>query len=107
MLIYWVLIIRTQSEKLGHIAIIDTNPRRDKLAKNEKIEENKRKNLLGIQYSEDIRYNERTSAKRVNSRMKDEFGAKNLRVKGHLKVFCHLMFGILALTADQLIKLAT
>lgn len=100
-------IIRNQSKKLGHISIIDTNPRRNKLAKNEKIEENRRKNLLGIKYSEEIRYNERTSAERVNARLKDEFGAKNIRVKGHLKVYCHLMFGILALTADQLIRLVT
>jgi hypothetical protein len=28
-----------------------------------------------------------------------------VRVRGHAKVMCHLMFGVLALTADQLMRL--
>ena len=35
---------------------------------------------------------------------KDEFGGRFVRVRGHAKVMCHLMFGILALTADQFIR---
>ena len=42
---------------------------------------------------------------RVNGRLKDEFGARQVRVRGHSKVLCHLMFGILALTVDQLLRL--
>ena len=34
---------------------------------------------------------------RVFSRLKDEFGAR--------KIMAHLMFGVLALTVDQLLKL--
>jgi hypothetical protein len=30
---------------------------------------------------------------------------RNVRVRGHAKVACHLMFGILALTCDQLLRL--
>jgi len=30
-----------------------------------------------------------------------------VRVRGHDKVFCHLMFGILALAAEQLMRLVT
>ena len=30
-----------------------------------------------------------------------------VRVRGHAKVMCHLMFGILALTANQMIILVT
>ena len=30
-----------------------------------------------------------------------------LRVRGHAKVLCHLMFGIVALTVDQLMRLVT
>ena len=52
-----------------------------------------------------MRYNERTSAERVNARLKDEFGGRNVRVRGHAKVLCHLMFGIVALTVDQLMRL--
>jgi hypothetical protein len=43
---------------------------------------------------------------RVYSRLKDEFGARVIRVRGASKIMAHLMFGILlALTADQLLKL--
>ena len=42
-------------------------------------------------------------AERVNARLKDEFGARFLRVRGALKVKCHLMFGIVALAVDQII----
>jgi len=34
--------------------------------------------------------------------LKDEFGGRQVRVKGHANVHLHLMFGILALFADQL-----
>lgn len=50
-----------------------------------------------------IRYRERTTIERVNSDLKDNFGGNNVRVKGHDKVFAHLMFGMLALTAQRLI----
>ena len=39
------------------------------------------------------------------SRLKDEFGARAIRVRGAGKVMAHLMFGVLALTVDQLLKL--
>ena len=34
--------------------------------------------------------------------IKDNYGANQIRVKGHLKVFCHLMFGVIALTVKQI-----
>jgi hypothetical protein len=42
---------------------------------------------------------------RVNARIKDEFGGKHVRVRGAAKVMAHLMFGIVALTVDQLLRL--
>ncbi len=51
-----------------------------------------------------IRYNHRNSVERLNGRLKDEFNARVLRVKGHAKVMSHLMFGVIALTVDQLMK---
>jgi hypothetical protein len=42
---------------------------------------------------------------RINGRLKDEFGARDIRVRGPQKVMAHLMFGVLALTADQLLRL--
>jgi hypothetical protein len=31
-------------------------------------------------------------SQRVNARLKDEFGGRNVRVRSHAKVLCHLMF---------------
>ena len=42
---------------------------------------------------------------RVNGRLKDEFGARHLRVRGHKKVQAHLMFGIVVLCVDQIMRL--
>ena len=75
--------------------------------KNEMTAENKRCRLVGHKTAEVIRYNERSTAERVNARLKDEFGGRVVRVRGHAKVMCHLMFGILALTANQMLILVT
>ena len=63
--------------------------------------------LLGFASAEDLRYRERTTVERVNARLKDEFGGRMIRVRGHAKVMCHLMFGIVALAADQILRLVT
>ena len=49
----------------------------------------------------------RTVAERFNSRLKEGFGAGNVMVRGAAKVRLHLMFGLIALFADQLLKLAS
>lgn len=54
---------------------------------------------------DEVRYRERTVAERTNARPKDEFGGRNIMVEGHAKVMSHLMFGLLALGADQLMRL--
>ena len=87
--------------------IIDANPRRDTAAKAEKSAEEKRRQLLGYKTAEDVRFNERTTVERVNARLKDEFGARMVRVRGNAKVMCHLMFGVLALSVDQILRLIT
>ena len=53
------------------------------------------------------RYEERTAVERVHARLKDEFGGRHVRVRGHRKVMAHLMFGLLALTVDQILRLCT
>jgi hypothetical protein len=84
--------IHAFSKRLGHVPIIDNNPRRGK----EKIK---------MDPAEKKRYNQRSSAERVNSNLKDNYGGNNIRVKGAKKVACHLMFGLIALTATQLFNL--
>lgn len=98
-------IIREYSESLGHVPIIDINPRRNTKLKEEMRVEARRLELLHFERLEDRRYKERTSVERVYGRLKDEFGGKMIRVRGYAKVMTHLMFGMLALTADQLIRL--
>jgi len=80
------------SRALGHCPIIDPNPRRSK-------------NPRLLDPHEKERFKERSSVERVNSNLKDNWGGRFVRVKGATKVACHLMFGILAMSADKLIAL--
>ncbi len=79
------------SKTLGHIPIIDHNKRKG---------EKKEFDLL-----EKRRYNQRSSAERVNSNLKDNYAGVGIRVKGHCKVMAHLMFSLIALTANQLFNM--
>ena len=100
-------IIREHSRSLGHVPIIDINPRRNAKLKEELRAEERRLELLHFERPEDRRYKERTNIERVYARLKDEFGGRMVRVRGYAKVMTHLMFGILALTADQLMRLVS
>jgi transposase len=96
--------IAQRSHALGHVPIIDKNPR-SAPGKAEMEAEACGRQIAGYKLAEQVRYNERSAAERVNARLKDEFGGRNVRVRGHAKVLCHLMFGVLALTCDQLMRL--
>ena len=54
-----------------------------------------------------LRYRQRSGVERVNSGRKDSCGGRHVRVRGPTKVCCHLMFGVLVLTVDQLLRLVT
>jgi hypothetical protein len=95
--------IREKSRALGHVPIIETKPARG--CKATAAAEAKARRTAGYEPAEAIRYNERTASERVNGALKDSYGGRGVRVRGHAKVFCHLMFGILALTAEQLMRL--
>lgn len=101
---YDVEAIREHSCSLGHKPLIDRNPRRDKELAEELKVELKRQQHINWEPPEKVRYKERTTAERANARLKDEFGGRTVRVRGHAKVMCHLMFGVLVLAADQLLK---
>ena len=98
--------IHAISERLGHVPIIDTNPRRDKALKEARNREARARRAAGHVEARTVRYRIRTVVERTNARLKDEFGARHVRVRGPTKVACHLMFGLLALTADQVMRLA-
>jgi IS5 family transposase len=53
--------------------------------------------------AEQERYKTRTTVERTNSAIKDDFGRRYIRVRGHEKVTAHLMFGVLAMTALRLV----
>jgi hypothetical protein len=97
--------IYAASRALGHVPIIDPKPRRG--TKAEHAAEARAKRRANYQLAEERRYDERTSSERVNGSLKDNYGANDVRVRGHDKVFCHLMFGVLALTIEQLMRFVT
>lgn len=98
--------IHDHSRSLGHVPVIDPVPR-SKDAKDAWAMEKKARRQIAWKPAEARRLAQRTSCERVNSRLKDQFGGNNLRVRGPTKAMCHLMFGILALTIDQLTRLVT
>lgn len=53
------------------------------------------------------RYNERGSAERFNARLKEEFGGRNVMVRGAQEVMSQLMFGAISIFADHLVQLET
>ena len=76
---------------LQHVPVIDINKRRS--------------NAIPLSPAEKRRYCERSSVERTNSDLKDNYGAHHIRVKGHWKVLCHLMFSIIALTVKPLFNM--
>jgi hypothetical protein len=79
--------------ELGHVPIIDLHSSRKQKGE-------------AFDPATARRYGERTVVERAYSRLKDEFGARFVRVRGHAKVHLHLMLGVITLFADQLLKLA-
>jgi hypothetical protein len=95
--------IREQSRELGHVPIVDPKPPIVPKSKVPAIPVGVVRRQLS--WAEEERYKERTMVERVNARLKDEFGGRHVRVRGAAKVMAHLMFGVLALTADQILRL--
>ncbi|MCO5350283.1 MAG: hypothetical protein M9913_05165 [Bryobacteraceae bacterium] len=59
-----------------------------------------------LTWAQQERYKERTMSERVNARLKDEFEPARSASPAAAKVMAHLMYGVLALTVDQWMKLA-
>jgi hypothetical protein len=99
--------IKAKSRALGHVPIIDPHSRSVPGGKEAIAAEARGRRKAGYVLAEDVRYNERSAAERVNAHLKDDFGGRYVRVRGHAKVFCHLMFGVLALSIEQIMRLLT
>lgn len=91
---YDSVILRQRTSDKGHVALTDFNRRSPKddrcFAPHEKI-----------------RYKNRSSAERVNSNLKDNYGARMVRVRGHDKVLTYLTFGLFCITVEQTLRLLT
>jgi hypothetical protein len=97
--------IHAHSRQLQHVPLIAPHPRRGtkRVSKLTKAFPARPAPQLG--WAQQDRFHERTMIERVNARLKDEFGASHVRVRGAAKVMAHLMFGVLALTVDQWLRL--
>jgi hypothetical protein len=91
---YDARIIRDHVTSKGHVPLIDYNHRGPK-------------DTRTFYPHEAVRYKERSTAERTNSNLKDNFGGRFIRVQGHAKVFTHLMFGLLAITILQTVRILT
>jgi hypothetical protein len=96
--------IHDHGKALGHMPIIDRNFRAQREAKAEWAREVERMKLIHMPDPDDVIFDFRTMAERINARLKDEFGARFVRVRGAIKVKCHLVFGLVALTVDQILR---
>src|SRR6201987_5526558 len=101
---YDAAVIHDHSKALGHAPIIDCNFRAQHEAKAEWAKDVERMKLIHMPDPDDRLFDFRTMAERVNARLKDEFGARVVRVRGAIKVKCHLMFGVVAVAVDQILR---
>jgi hypothetical protein len=98
--------IHEHSRELGHVPIIAPHSRRGTKKPSQLPKVFPDKPTPQLTWAQQERFKERTMIERVNGRLKDEFGARFLRVRGAAKVMAHLMFGVLALTVDQWVRLS-
>jgi hypothetical protein len=88
---YHAALIHRVSKGLGHVPIIEANRRWGEPAE--------------MEPDRARRYAKRTQSERFNSRLKDDRGGRFVRVRGHPKVHAHLMFGLLVIFAEALLRL--
>jgi hypothetical protein len=84
--------IRNHIAKKGHVPLIDFNRRSPKDERR-------------FEDFEKERYKERSGAERANSNLKDNLGARTIRVRGHKKVFMHLCLGLVVMAVEQTVRL--
>jgi hypothetical protein len=99
--------IHGQSRQLNHVPIIAIHGRRGTKKPSQMPKVFPTTPTPELTWAEQERYKTRTMSERVNARLKDEFGASHLRVRGAAKAMAHLMFGVLALTVDQWLRMQT
>lgn len=86
----------------GRVPVVAFHPRRATRKPSQVPKAIPPKPMPEMDWAKRERYAQRTMVERVNARLKDEFGGRHIRVRGGVKVMAHLMFGLIAITADQL-----
>jgi hypothetical protein len=89
---YDAQVIRAQIAGKGRVPLIDFNHRSPK-------------DVRKFEDFEKERYKERSGAERANSNLKDNLGARTIRVRGHAKIFTHLCLGLLIMAVEQTVRL--
>jgi Transposase domain (DUF772)/Transposase DDE domain len=84
--------IKEHSRTMGSVPIIDANKRRGTEAP------------PPMEPDRAEHYKARSGAERFNSDLKDNHGGRNVRVRGAAKVMTHLMFGVVVMTAEALLR---
>jgi hypothetical protein len=85
--------IKAHSRAMGSVPIIDANKRRGSEAP------------LPMEPDRAEHYKARSGSERFNSDLKDNHGGRTVRVRGAAKVMTHLMFGVVVMTAEALLRL--
>ena len=98
--------IHEHSRQLNHVPIIAPHSRRGTKKPSQLQKVFPDKPTPQLTWDQQERFKTRTMSERVNARLKDEFGASQIRVRGAAKVMAHLMFGVLALTVDQWLRMS-
>jgi hypothetical protein len=96
--------IKAHSRALGHIPLIEPHPR-TAAGQERPRREARRQKLIGLRRAEHQRYQPRRAAERVIASFKDNFAGRMIRVRGPDKLTGHIMFGLLALTAIEIMRL--
>ncbi len=97
--------ILEHSRQLNHVPIAAIHPRRGTKKPSPLTKARPAVATPQLTWAEAERFKNRTMIERVFGRLKDEFGCSLIRVRGSGKVMAHLMYGILALSVDQWLKL--
>ena len=96
--------IKAHSRSLGHVPIIAPHPR-GTVRKAEQLAEAKRRRSTGWYPPEDLRYQQRGAAERVNASFKDNFAGRLIRLRGADKIECHCLLALTAIAAIQIVRL--
>jgi len=101
---YHANIIKTFSEKNGHVQIVDINPKNSQKLRDE-IKADKMLVTMGFGTTKSNHYSNRSSVERINGYLKDNFGCRQIYYQGATKVASVLDFAVLSLCIHQSLKM--